>query len=245
MSIFSVKKGKTMWKPRNKSFYWKGRKVRAVCWPISLLPMHRVTLWLKIIYRFNGFILIPYQSGGGHGNPLQDSCLENSMDREAQWATCPQGCKESDMSEGTQHTQACTLPVVHTTILKPQKALSGIRSDITGKEWYSSQKVNGPLSTCLLSRSVLSDFLQPHELQPTRLLSPWDFPGKNTGVSCHFLLQGIFPTQGSNPRLLHLQHCQEDSLSLCHLGSPKRTARKKLPQQLGFLKKHLFIKKVK
>ena len=32
---------------------------------------------------------------------------------------------------------------------------------------------------------------------------PWGFPGKNTGVGCHFLLQGIFPTQGSNPGLLH------------------------------------------
>ena len=31
-------------------------------------------------------------------------------------------------------------------------------------------------------------------LQPARLLCPWDFPGKNTGVGCHFLLQGIFPT---------------------------------------------------
>ena len=36
-----------------------------------------------------------------------------------------------------------------------------------------------------------------------RLLCPWGFPRKNTGVGCHFLLQGIFPTQGSNPRLLH------------------------------------------
>ena len=33
---------------------------------------------------------------------------------------------------------------------------------------------------------------------PTRLLCPWDFPDKNTGVGCHFFLQGIFPTQGSN-----------------------------------------------
>ena len=34
-----------------------------------------------------------------------------------------------------------------------------------------------------------------------RLLSPWNFSGKSTGVGCHFLLQGIFPTQGSNPGL--------------------------------------------
>ena len=37
----------------------------------------------------------------------------------------------------------------------------------------------------------------------TRLLCPWDSPGKNTGVGCHFLLQGIFPTQGSNQGLSH------------------------------------------
>ena len=36
-----------------------------------------------------------------------------------------------------------------------------------------------------------------------KLLCLWAFPGKNTGVGCHFLLQGIFPTQGSNPDLLH------------------------------------------
>ena len=43
-----------------------------------------------------------------------------------------------------------------------------------------------------------SDFLQPHGLQPTSLLCPWDSPDKNTEVGSHFLLQGIFPTQGSN-----------------------------------------------
>ena len=45
----------------------------------------------------------------------------------------------------------------------------------------------------------------------------WYFPGKNTRVGCHFLLQEIFPTQGSN---LHLLHWQVNSLSLSHLGSP-------------------------
>ena len=54
-----------------------------------------------------------------------------------------------------------------------------------------------------VSRSVTSNSLRPHGLQPTRLLRPWDFPGNSTGVGRHFLLQGIFPTQGSNPGLLH------------------------------------------
>ena len=51
----------------------------------------------------------------------------------------------------------------------------------------------------------MSDSLQPHGLWPTRLLCPWDSPGKSTGVGCHFLLQEIFPTQGSNPLFLHWQ----------------------------------------
>ena len=47
------------------------------------------------------------------------------------------------------------------------------------------------------SHSVMSSCL------PSRLLSPWDFPGKNIAVGCHLLLQGIFPIQGTNPGLLH------------------------------------------
>ena len=46
----------------------------------------------------------------------------------------------------------------------------------------------------VLSRSVVSNSLRPYELYPTRLLCPWDSPGKNTEVGCHALFQGIFPT---------------------------------------------------
>ena len=64
--------------------------------------------------------------------------------------------------------------------------------------------------------------------------SLWDSPGKNTGVGCHFLLQGIFLTQGSNPCLLHLLHWQENSLPLSHLGSPT----------LKYKGRHLMVEKV-
>ena len=57
-------------------------------------------------------------------------------------------------------------------------------------------------------------------LQPSRLLCPWDSPGKNTGLDCHALLQGIFPTQESNPGLLHLLHWQAGSLPLAPFGNP-------------------------
>ena len=53
-----------------------------------------------------------------------------------------------------------------------------------------------------ISCSVVSDF---ELMEPTRLIYPWDFPGKNTGVGSLSLLQGIFLTQGSNPGLLQLQ----------------------------------------
>ena len=65
--------------------------------------------------------------------------------------------------------------------------------------------------TSMCARSVTSvkyDSLWLYGQQPTRLFSPWNSLGKNTGAGCHALLQGIFPTQGSNPRFLHLLHCQ-------------------------------------
>ena len=66
----------------------------------------------------------------------------------------------------------------------------------------------------LLSRVRL---FGPHELYPTRLIRPWSFPGNSPGVGFHFLLQGIFPTQGSNPGLLH---CRQTLYSLSYQGSP-------------------------
>ena len=66
-----------------------------------------------------------------------------------------------------------------------------------------------------VSHSVLSN--------STWLLCPWDFPGKNTGAGCHSLLQGLFPTQGSNPCLnpLHLLHWRQILYHQSYQGSPK------------------------
>ena len=70
--------------------------------------------------------------------------------------------------------------------------------------------------------SVGSDSLQPYGLYSIRLPCAWDFSSRNTWVGCHFLLQGIFPTQGLNPYLLPLLCWQADSLPLHHLGSKDR-----------------------
>ena len=58
------------------------------------------------------------------------------------------------------------------------------------------------------SHSVVSNSLRPH-----RLHTPWSSPGQNTGVGSHSLLQGIFPTQGSNPGL---PHCRRILYQLSH-----------------------------
>ena len=69
-----------------------------------------------------------------------------------------------------------------------------------------------------------------HKVMSNSFAAPWtavceappstDFPGKNTGVGCHFLLQGIFPVQGLSMCLLHWQ---ADSLPLSHKGNPSRS----------------------
>ena len=66
-----------------------------------------------------------------------------------------------------------------------------------------------------LSRALF--FVTPWIVACTKLLCPWDFQGKSTGVGCHFLLQGTFPTQGSNTGL---SHCRQTLHCLSHRGSP-------------------------
>ena len=73
-------------------------------------------------------------------------------------------------------------------------------------------------STLVQHVSVLvAQSLLLHGLQTARLLCPWDFPGKNTGVGGHSHSQGIFLTQGWNPGLLH---CRQILDHLSHEGTP-------------------------
>ena len=82
--------------------------------------------------------------------------------------------------------------------------------------------------------SVVYNSLWPYGLQPTRLLCPWNFPGNNTGMGYHFLLQGVFLTQRSNLHLLHLQvnsfrlsHLENSLFFLIHPAIPKVNLKKK------------------
>ena len=83
--------------------------------------------------------------------------------------------------------------------------------------------------------SAVWDSWWPHGLQPARLFCPWDFPGKNPRMGCHFLLQGIFLTQGWNPCLLCLLHWQVGSLLLHHLALTLNLLNFPLPPPCSFL----------
>ena len=72
---------------------------------------------------------------------------------------------------------------------------------------------------CMHVCSVMSDSVRPRRAGPARLLCPWDSPGKNTGVGCHFILQGIFSAQGWNTCLLDFLHWQAGSLPLAPPGN--------------------------
>ena len=90
--------------------------------------------------------------------------------------------------------------------------------------WLSKGKEGGInwefyiyIHCCVFSHSGQSDFFRPSGLQPAKLLCPWDSPVKNTGVGCHALFKGIFPTQKSNQGLLH---CRWILYQLSYQGSP-------------------------
>jgi len=108
--------------------------------------------------------------GEGNGNPPQYSCLENSMDRGAGWATVCGAIK--NWTRLSEHSCCCQVA------------------------------------------SVVSVSVWPHRRQPTRLPHPWDSPGKNTGVGCHFLLQCMKVKSESEVAQLCLTLCDPMDCSL-------------------------------
>ena len=93
------------------------------------------------------------------------------------------------------------------------------------RELSPCQKKNRPqghVCAHMHAHSRVRLFMTPWTVARQAPLS-MEFSRKNTGVGCHFLLQGIFPAWGSNPHLLHLLHWQAVPLPLCHLGSSSRT----------------------
>ena len=100
--------------------------------------------------------------------------------------------------------------------LRPQRPAGSTHSSTRGLR--PPEQLVRPAGFPSSAQSYLT-FCDP--MEPTRLLCPWDFPGKNTGASCHFLLQAIFLTQESNLCLLCLLNCRADSLPLASLPATR------------------------
>ena len=143
-------------------------------------------------------------SGEGNGNPPQYSCLENPMDRGA-WG----GLQSMALQSWTGLKWLSRHICMHIQLLLLLSHFSHVRLCVTPQtaayqappslgfsrqEHWSGLPFPSPMHESEKwkgSHSVMSDSSQPHELQPTRLLRPLDFPGKSTGVGCHCLLQHI------------------------------------------------------
>ena len=102
---------------------------------------------------------------------------------------------------------------------KNTKKILGL-DNLTG-EFYQMFKQQCAVLCCTKSLHSCLTLCDPMGCSPSRLLCLQDSPGKNTGVGCHALLQGIFPTLGLNPRLLCLLHWQVGSLLLAPPDPPQ------------------------
>ena len=100
-----------------------------------------------------------------------------------------------------------------------QRSMSLILFYVLERWCNSFEQYSEKTGVCMLSHSIVSNSMTPW---PARLLCPWNFLGKSTEVGCHFLLQGIFLTQGSNPCLLHLLHWQT-FFTTVPPGKPQKT----------------------
>ena len=156
--------------------------------------------------------------GGGHGNPLQYSCLENPTDRGA-WRATVHGIVivRQDCATNTfTSLQPFNNVVLVSTV---QQSESATHIHISTHFWISFQ-FRSPQSiqqSALSVQQVLISYFytyakslqscltlcDPMDCSPPGSSVHGDSPNKNTGVGCHIRLQGILPTQGMNPGLLH------------------------------------------
>jgi len=147
--------------------------------------------------------------GEGHGNPLQYSCLENPRDGGAWWAAV-YGVAQS----GTQlkRLSSSSSTVLRFVLFHLCHFFFISDFSVRGFYWHIFRLTDCFSFFFIFFHSGMSSSLQPHGLY-----SPWNSPGQNTGVGSLSLLQGIFPTQGSNPGL---PHCRWILYQLSHKGSP-------------------------
>ena len=125
-----------------------------------------------------------WSTGEGNGKPLQYSCFENPMN----------SMKRQDSLPAINREAASIIVALFS--IEPSQYRNIPERSKRQQAWVHPQSCQ---TLCdLIDCSPPSPQTVAHQEIP----GPWDFPGKNTGVGCHFLLQGIFLTQGSNSHLL-------------------------------------------
>ena len=138
------------------------------------------------------FVILTGAQRGGNDNSLQYSCLENPMDRGAWLATVYRVTMNWTqlllllLLSHFSRVRLCATPETAAHQAPPSLGFSR-------QEHWSGLPFPSPTherEKWKGSRSVMSDSSRPIGLQPTRLLHPWNFPGKSTGVGCHCLLRG-------------------------------------------------------
>ena len=156
-----------------------------------------------------------FDSGGPVGVSASASVLPMNIQ---DWFPLGWTCWISLLSKGAASMAASETMNVEPTLSLP--CCGSLSSDPTLLSGYS-WRVPASVCVCVRMRTLNRVWLLvPPWTVTARLLCPWDFPGKNTGVGKPFPPQGIFLTQGSNRRLLHLLHWLADSSPLNNLGSP-------------------------
>ena len=136
--------------------------------------------------------------GGGNGTPLQYSSLENPMDRGAWWATV-HGVAKSRTWLSNWHALFMLMTYHHTVFIYVSaggcmRYLYFLKSVL----WITyfeillivARKIKDNTVSCWSAQLWLT-LCDPMDCKPSRFLCPWHFPGKNTGVGCHFLLQTL------------------------------------------------------
>ena len=148
--------------------------------------------------------------GGGHKNPFQCSCLENPHGQRSLVGYSPWGRKESDKTEQLSTAQHCAW--------QNNKMVYYYYTNCDAKINLLFNLALG--CVCAKALQLCPTLCNPMACSPPGSSVHGDSPGKNTGVGCHALPQGIFRTQGSNPGLLHLLHWQVGSLPPALPGKP-------------------------
>ena len=140
---------------------------------------------------------------------LPDSSVHGILQaRILEWVAIP---FSRGSSQSKDWTQDCCIAGRFFSVCPPswyQMAESPIINHIVSVDYLAEHEVK--------SLSCPQLFVTPWTVACTKLLHPWDFLGKSTGVGCRFLLQGIFPTQGLNPGL---PHCRQTLYHVSHQGS--------------------------